>query len=127
MYYAGPTTTFQEPAFIPKDGATGEGEGYIIALVNHLDVLRNDIVILDALKLSEGPLAVLHLPFKLKLGLHGNFVDHRDIEAWNRRRDPENGDVGPVKIASEPLPWQKKLAATKTNGDDAASGTTGGN
>lgn len=109
VFWAGPTCTFQEPAFIPRDGG-GEGEGWIIALLNHLDVLRNDVVIFDALNLAQGPVAVLHLPLKLKLGLHGNFVDHRDIEAWQRRRDVEEGDVGPVKVATEPLPWQKRRA-----------------
>ncbi|KAJ4415933.1 hypothetical protein N0V82_007054 [Gnomoniopsis sp. IMI 355080] len=119
VYWAGPTCTFQEPAFIPKDGG-GEGEGYLVALLNHLDVLRNDVVILDAQNLAQGPLAVVHLPLKLKLGLHGNFVDHRDIEAWQRRRDAEGGDIGPVKVATEPLPWQKNKA-NGTNG--AANGS----
>ena len=108
VYFAGPTTTFQEPTFIPREGGA-EGEGYLIALLNHLDQLRNDVVIFDAQNLSEGPLAVIHLPLKLKLGLHGNWVDHRDIEAWQRRR-AEDGDVGPLQVATEPLPWQKKMA-----------------
>jgi carotenoid cleavage dioxygenase len=108
VYFAGPTMTFQEPTFIPREGGA-EGEGYLIALLNHLDQLRNDVVIFDAQNLSKGPLAVIHLPLKLKLGLHGNWVDHRDIEAWQQRR-AENGDVGPVQVAKEPLPWQKKLA-----------------
>ena len=107
-YFAGPTATFQEPTFIPKDGA-GEGEGYLIALLNHLDVLRNDVVIFDAQRLSAGPLATIHLPLQLKLGLHGNFVDHRDIEAWQKRR-AAGGEIGPVEPAKEPLPWQKALA-----------------
>lgn len=112
VWFASPTGTFQEPSFIPKDNG-GEGEGYLIALLNHLDVLRNDVVIFDAQNLTQGPLATLHLPLKLKLGLHGNFVDHRDIEAWQKRRDAGAGDVGPVKIATEPLPWQKERT---TNG-----------
>lgn len=56
---------------------------------------------------------------KLKLGLHGNWVDHREIEAWQKRR-AEDGDIGPVKVATEPLPWQKKLA--EQNSKDAANG-----
>ena len=106
-YFAGPTATFQEPSFIPKESG-GEGEGYIIALLNHLDVLRNDIVILDAQKVAKGPIATIHLPLKLKLGLHGNFVDQKDIDEWQARRAP-GGDVGPVKAAEKPLLWQEKL------------------
>ncbi|KAK4182246.1 putative carotenoid oxygenase protein [Podospora australis] len=119
VYFPGPTMTFQEPTFIPKEGG-GEGEGWLIALVNHLDQLRNDVVIFDAQKLSQGPLAVIHLPLKLKLGLHGNWVDNRDIEAWKARRE-EVGDVGPVKVATEPLPWQKKLAEER-NGNGVGNG-----
>ncbi|KAK3365409.1 carotenoid oxygenase [Podospora didyma] len=116
VYFAGPTTTFQEPTFIPRSGGA-EGEGYLIALLNHLDQLRNDVVIFDALHLAKGPLAVIHLPLKLKLGLHGNFVDHRDIDAWRERR-AEGGDVGPVQTAKEMLPWQKAFwADLKTNGN----------
>ncbi|KAI1406709.1 carotenoid oxygenase [Hypoxylon fuscum] len=110
VYFAGPTATFQEPVFIPKDGGK-EGEGYLAALKNNLDELRNDVVIWDALNLAKGPLATLHLPLRLRLGFHGNFVDHRDIEAWQERRA---GELGPVQPAKEPLPWQKGLAANGT-------------
>jgi len=123
VYFPGPTMTFQEPTFIPTEGGA-EGEGYIIALLNHLDELRNDIVILDAQNLSKGPVAVIHLPLKVKLGLHGNWVDNRDIEAWKSRR-AENGDVGPVQIATEMLPWQKAFFAEKHREKGTDSGTNG--
>ena len=106
-YFHSPTTTFQEPTFIPKEGG-GEGEGWIIALLNHLDVLRNDIVILDAQHLAKGPVATVHLPLKLKLGLHGNFVAKKEIDAWSDRRG-KSGDLGPVKIAEKPLLWQERV------------------
>jgi len=122
VYFPGPTMTFQEPTFIPREGGA-EGEGYLIALLNHLDQLRNDVVIFNAQNLSQGPLAVIHLPLKLKLGLHGNWVDNRDIEAWQKRRSPEGGDVGPVKPATEPLPWQKEyFAELGRNGVDVNEG-----
>ncbi|KAF2016392.1 lignostilbene-alpha,beta-dioxygenase isozyme III [Aaosphaeria arxii CBS 175.79] len=107
-WWAGPTTTFQEPVFVPKEGSNKEGEGYLIALLNHLDVLRNDILIFDALNISKGPLAAIHLPVKLRLGLHGNFIEQREIDEWAERRK-EGGDIGPAKPAKEPLPWQKKF------------------
>lgn len=124
VYFAGPTKTFQEPTFIPKTGGA-EGEGYLIALLNHLDVLRNDVVIFDAQNMASGPVATIHLPLKLKLGLHGNFVDHRDIEAWQKRRDATTGDVGPVKPATEPLPWQKALMKEGEQKANAAGGSNG--
>ncbi|GAD92008.1 carotenoid cleavage dioxygenase, putative [Paecilomyces variotii No. 5] len=112
-FWAGPCQTFQEPAFIPRAGSTEEGDGYIIALLNHLDVLRNDVCIFDAQKISQGPVAVIHLPFKLRLGLHGNFVEMREIKDWKEKRERE---LGPVKPASAPLPWQQKEGASQPNG-----------
>ncbi|KAL3436398.1 carotenoid oxygenase [Aspergillus tetrazonus] len=112
-FWAGPCATFQEPAFIPRAGSTEEGDGYIIALLNHLDVLRNDVCIFDARKIAQGPIAVIHLPFKLRLGLHGNFVEESEIRAWKQKRD---GELGPVKAASAPLPWQQEEKANGTNG-----------
>lgn len=109
-FWAGPCQTFQEPAFIPRAGSTKEGDGYIIALLNHLDVLRNDVCIFDAQKISQGPVAVIHLPFKLRLGLHGNFVETREIKEWKEKRERE---LGPVKPASGPLPWQQKEGASE--------------
>lgn len=106
IYWAGPRATFQEPTFIPRQNGA-EGEGWIVALLNHLDVLRNDVAIFDALKVSNGPIATVRLPMKLRLGLHGNFVDHRDIDDWYARREP-GGDLGPVKPAATPLPWQRE-------------------
>ncbi|KAB5513407.1 carotenoid oxygenase [Coniochaeta sp. 2T2.1] len=102
-YWAGPTSTFQEPVFVPKAGG-GEGEGYLLALMNHLDVQRNDVLIFDALELAKGPVGALHLPVRLRMGLHGNFVGQDEIDEWERRR----GELGPVEVAKEPLPWQVK-------------------
>ncbi|KAL2861190.1 carotenoid oxygenase family protein [Aspergillus lucknowensis] len=114
-FWAGPCATFQEPAFIPRAGSQEEGDGYIVALLNHLDVLRNDVCIFDARKIAQGPVAVIHLPFKLRLGLHGNFVEEREIRAWKEKRE---GQLGPVQAARAPLPWQqeeRRLAAIGTN------------
>jgi len=119
VYWAGPRSTFQEPTFIPKERGA-EAEGWLIALVNRLDVLRNDIVILDALNLKKGPLATVYLPFKLRLGLHGNFVDQRDIADWEARRS-RAGDIGPVKPAEQPLPWQLGVQQTAFPSADAVA------
>ncbi|KAK0961132.1 transcriptional regulatory protein rco1 [Friedmanniomyces endolithicus] len=122
VYWAGPRATFQEPTFIPA--GSGEGEGWLIALVNQLDVLRNDIMIFDALKLSAGPVATVRLPFKLKLGLHGNFVDHADIAEWQARRR-QAGGIGPVKAAERPLPWQLAMNNGTSNGHTEHNGGNG--
>lgn len=107
-WFAGPTCTFQEPVFVPRPGSTAEGDGYLMLLLNHLDVLRNDILIFDALKIAQGPLAAVHLPLQMRLGLHGNFVEQEELERWAKRRAPD-GDLGPVQPATAPLAWQVAL------------------
>jgi carotenoid cleavage dioxygenase len=44
----------------------------------------------------------------LRLGLHGNFVEQREVDEWAERRK-EGGDVGPARAAREALPWQKAM------------------
>jgi len=115
-YWAGPTCTFQEPVFVPRrtsgemetESGFKEGDGYILTLLNHFDVLRNDILIFDALNVAQGPLAVVHLPVKLRLGLHGNFVEQRELDAWKEKRSM-GGEVGPQEPAREMLPWQRRM------------------
>lgn len=72
--YAGPTSTFQEPQFIPRSADAPEGDGYIIALCNRYEQQLSDLVILDAQHIAEGPIATVRLPLRIRAGLHGNWV-----------------------------------------------------
>ncbi|RJG22074.1 carotenoid oxygenase family protein [Massilia cavernae] len=73
-YFVGPTSTLQEPVFIPKSATAAEGEGYLAVLANRHEELRSDLLILDAQRLADGPIATVHLPVRLRQGLHGNWV-----------------------------------------------------
>lgn len=95
---------------MPKSAGAAEGEGYVMTLVNHLDVLRNDILIFDALDLAKGPIGACHLPLHIGIGLHGNFVDEADMACWRSARQAK-GDIASARPASEPLPWQRELIA----------------
>lgn len=79
VYYVGPVSSLQEPAFIPRSKDAPEGDGYLVALANRYDEQRSDLLILDAQRLSEGPLATIKLPLKLRNGLHGNWVAVEDL------------------------------------------------
>ena len=74
-WWAGPQSICQEPCFIPRHKDAAEGDGYIIALVDNLITNYSDLVILDALRLAEGPIARAKLPIRLRSGLHGNYAD----------------------------------------------------
>ncbi|CAN5503421.1 carotenoid oxygenase family protein [soil metagenome] len=73
-WFADDTSCFQEPVFVPRTGSTVEGDGYLMSLVNRLDERTTDLVVLDALRLSEGPIATVKLPMRLRMALHGNWT-----------------------------------------------------
>jgi carotenoid cleavage dioxygenase len=73
-WFAGDTSSTQEPVFAPKSANSPEGEGYVIGVVNRRAEHRSDLVILDAMRMSAGPVATIKLPVRLKYGIHGNWV-----------------------------------------------------
>lgn len=81
-WWVGASSSLQEPCFIPRAADAAEGDGYIVALANRLDEGgRADLLMFNALKIAEGPIAVIKLPLRLRMGLHGNWADARDIGA----------------------------------------------
>ena len=73
-WFAGDTSSTQEPVFAPKSADAPEGEGYVMGVVNRREDNRSDLVILDAQRMDEGPIATIKMPVRLKYGIHGNWV-----------------------------------------------------
>lgn len=63
-----------EPVFVPKEGATGEDEGYLLTYVFDGATQTTDLVVLDAQDLSRPAIAQVHLPVRVPYGFHGNWV-----------------------------------------------------
>jgi carotenoid cleavage dioxygenase-like enzyme len=74
FYYAGPNSAPEEPVFVPAGPDAAEGEGWLLSMVGRRSENRTDLVILDALHLSRGPVATVKFPFRLYEGIHGTFV-----------------------------------------------------
>lgn len=72
--FAGPTSSFQEPTFVPKSATAREGEGYLLALANRYEQMRSDLILWDAQRIADGPIATIRLPLRLRNGLHGLWV-----------------------------------------------------
>jgi carotenoid cleavage dioxygenase-like enzyme len=72
-WFCGDDSSLQEPAFIPKSKNAAEGEGYIIQLCNRLAEMRSDLLLFDAQRIAEGPIATARLPLRIRPGLHGNW------------------------------------------------------
>ena len=73
-WFAGDTSSTQEPIFAPKSADAAEGEGYVMGIVNRRAEHRADLVIFDAMHIDEGPIATVKIPVRLKYAIHGNWV-----------------------------------------------------
>lgn len=77
-YYPGDTHMVQEPVFIPRNEAADEGDGYLLALVNNYATMTSELHLLDVKNFGKA-LAIILLPLRLRQGLHGNWVDSREL------------------------------------------------
>ena len=62
-----------EPVFVPRSAAAGEGDGWLLAVVWREKEKLSDLLVLDAMNLGAGPLALAHLPHRVPFGFHGNW------------------------------------------------------
>ncbi len=79
-WFPGPTTMVCAPVFAPRSADAPEGDGYVIALVNHITEMRNDLVILDSKHIDKGPIAVASVPVRIRSGVHSNWVPASKME-----------------------------------------------
>ncbi|KAL2831857.1 carotenoid oxygenase [Aspergillus pseudoustus] len=77
-YFPGPTHFTQEPVFVPRGETAEEGDGYLIALVNNYATMASELHVVDTRDFSK-PQAVVYLPVRLRAGLHGNWVDAKEM------------------------------------------------
>jgi carotenoid cleavage dioxygenase len=82
----GEASATQEPVFVPRPGSVDEGDGYLIALVNRYAEMRSDLLILDATRVEDEPVATIKLPLRLRNGLHGTWIDGAALESYARDR-----------------------------------------
>jgi len=77
---AGPGTSLAECCFAPKSATSAEGEGYLVGVANRQsEGGRGDLVILDAQRLQEGPVAVVKLPVRAVGQIHGWWVPEAQL------------------------------------------------
>lgn len=74
FWSAAPKGFISEPLFVPKPDAQAEDDGWLLSMVYDSAHHRSEVVILDAQRVSAGPIARLHLKHHVPYGLHGTFV-----------------------------------------------------
>jgi len=78
-WWCGPVSSLQEPCFVPRSADAAEGDGWIVQVCNRLEEQRSDLLIFEALDIEKGPVATIHVPIRLRFGLHGNWADAGEI------------------------------------------------
>ena len=70
-------------------------DGYILVVADRYREGRNVLLLFEASDITRGPLAEIKLPFKLMDGLHGSWVDGKDVDAAREASDARraNGTV----------------------------------
>lgn len=74
----GPGVYGSEPAFAPRDGATGEDDGYAVVFTTDTDG-KSEARIIDARDFSAQPIARVALPQRVPLGFHGTWAKASDL------------------------------------------------
>lgn len=63
-----------EFVFVPETESASEGQGWLIGLVVDLENETTDLVILDARRFGQSPVAAIRLPHRIPPGFHGNWI-----------------------------------------------------
>jgi carotenoid cleavage dioxygenase len=70
----GPGRTGGELVFVPRADDAAEDDGWYLTYVDDQTTGRADLVILDASAPDQDPVALVHLPGRIPVGFHGNWV-----------------------------------------------------
>jgi carotenoid cleavage dioxygenase-like enzyme len=84
FYDAGEATTVAEACFAPRSEDAAEGSGYLLGVATRQrEGGRCDLIILDAERLTDGPVATVRLPTKIVGQIHGWWVPQTQLDAVN--------------------------------------------
>ena len=62
-----------EPIFVPASAGSAEGEGYLMSVVTSFETRTSSLYIFNALEVSAGPVAKVHLSHRVPAGFHGSW------------------------------------------------------
>jgi hypothetical protein len=109
-----------EPFFVARKGAVDEDDGYVVALVHDAAYEGSDMggrgtemVIIDAKKFEEGPVARLRLPTYVPFGVHGSW------STTHVAGPPKEAEL--KAIAALEAAGGKRAQATSLSGDVAST------
>jgi carotenoid cleavage dioxygenase len=78
LWSSGPTGHVGESVFAPDPAGSSEDDGWLINSVYDSAADRTDVCVLDAHDVAAGPIARVHLPFRMPFGFHANWFGATD-------------------------------------------------
>ena len=73
VYHFGDGASAGELVFAPRVGAAGEADGYAMTLVHRANAGTSELAIFAATDIAAGPVATVHIPFRVPSGFHCNY------------------------------------------------------
>ncbi len=80
----GPGRWGAEAPFAPRDGSTGETDGYLVTFINDENTQRGEVAVFDASDITVGPVARVLLPRYVPTGFHACWVRPDQLRATGR-------------------------------------------
>lgn len=78
IWSAGATGHVGESVFAPDPTRSGEDGGWLLNIVHDDATDRSDLCILDAADVAAGPVARVHVPYRVPFGFHANWFPAQD-------------------------------------------------
>ena len=75
----GPGCYGSEPAFVAREGAEEEEDGFLVAYVNNENTEESHFVVMDAKSPTLETVAAVKLPRRVPQGFHSIFVKQSDL------------------------------------------------
>ncbi len=72
-FHFGAGASCGELVFAPRLGAQGEADGYAMTIVHRAGSGTSELAVFDALDIANGPVATVHIPFRVPSGFHCNY------------------------------------------------------
>lgn len=71
-----------ETAMAPRVGSTGEDDGYLVTLTTDMRADASFCLVLDAARVSDGPVCTLRLPERISSGTHSTWAPGAELRRW---------------------------------------------
>ena len=73
LWYSGDHGHIGEGVFAPDPEGTAEDDGWIVNSMHNSDTNQSEVIVLDARRIEDGPIARVQIPQRMPFGFHANW------------------------------------------------------